>query len=1428
MPPGTNLEVLSGQNWNVWSAVITAILQLNEVDAILTYDSCPQGVDNDDWNSVQKKTKAYLCLYCAADIYSTVASEIDFPSFKEKFDRLKETYGGVGSTAVFNLWIELTQARLDDGSALAPQLAKLNETRVKLSNANMGVSDIQYCLILLNALPKSYEVVASTLLASGPASALKFSEITARILNEEGRKSGPSTSLNAARAPVKSGKKKKKEHANLTCHYCSKKGHIQPDCRKKKKDDADKKKKEEEGNNAAESSKKAANAHVHVPTTASIEEVNDDELRVGLYTASRTRWMMDSGATHHMTPFKSDFADYTPCNGSVRLGDKSTVDQVGVGSVVFKTSQGAEITLTNVLHIPQIKTRFLSTRALVQRGATVLFNKSSFEIAVNQRSIGSGYLENNLYWLDTSTASLNALTRSVTLPLHVWHLRMGHMSHMALKSHGPSATIGMDIDASAVDIPNTCHGCELGKSARKPFLASEKRTTRIFEVVHSDLAGPMQMQSIQGSVYYAAFIDDHSRHAVVYFIRTKDLLVRALKTFLAWGETQTSLKLRALHSDRGGEYIAETVKEFLDEKGIEHHKTMPGSPQQNGKAERFNRTVMDKAMAMMHAAGLSSGFWECAVQTALHVYNRTPARKLSWRTPYEIWNPGQVPDVSHLRIFGCKGYMHILADKRRKLDAKACEVVLVGYEQGAKGYLLWDRHARSLRLSRDVTFDESCFPFLQGGEPRPAPESPAPVSAQAPFILPSPAYAAPNPPAVPPPSAAPSVPAVPTAPVVPNQPAAPRAPAPSPSPESEARVESMLDPNDTRNEPDSPTERSETPTVPPSPLTPVPSTPERASVTPSSPPPRRSATRIENRPPLRPSEGFAERMQRADLLREMDSAPRRTARVPVPNPRYSSSDNAARRGRRLGHAELLAAALVGRDPASFSEAMRSAEADEWRKACQYEIDALAKNGTWDLVTLPPGRKTVKSKWVFKLKSDGRYRARLVAKGFTQIPGIDFDETFSPVARFESLRLLLALAALEDWHIHQMDVKSAFLNGVLEEEIYMEQPTGFVVAGQETRVCRLKKALYGLKQASRAWNLQFHGVLTGLGFTRTFSDAGVYVCHQHGGDGALIIILYVDDITLLGSSLEKVKRMKESLSNRYEMSDLGEIESYLGVRIVRDRSDKRIQIDQSGYITGVLERFGMASANPHNTPLPAGADVHLVKYTGEASLSDIKHYQSLIGSLLYIQIGTRPDISFAVSRLAQYAANPSPQHLKLAQYVLGYLAGTKDMCIQYNGATGEGLHGYSDSSLGDQTDDRHSTSGYVFLLTDGVVSWSSRKQRTVAQNTTEAEYMAMADAANQAAWYHSFLEELGYTVDDPIPLHGDNKGAIDLALNPVTGRRSKHIEIKHHVIREYVERGTITLVRTPTAEMLADGFTKPLARVSLIRHNGDMGLVQRTV
>ena len=277
-------------------------------------------------------------------------------------------------------------AQLDDQSPLAPQLVHLNEACVKLANANMRVSDIQYSLILLNTLPKSYKVVASTLLASGLATSLKYSEITARILNEEGRKSGPTASLNLASAPVKTSKKKNKDHSNLICHYCKFKGHIQLNCQKKKKDEAaEKKRKEEESK--AESSKKAANLHVLIPTTASIEEVNESEMEFALYTVKCEHWMMDSGVTH---PFKSDFADYAPCQGAVSLGDKSSVKQIGVGSVLFKTSQGTQLTWTSVLHIPELKTCFLSTRVLVQRGATVLFDQGPFKSLLMSNALHEG------------------------------------------------------------------------------------------------------------------------------------------------------------------------------------------------------------------------------------------------------------------------------------------------------------------------------------------------------------------------------------------------------------------------------------------------------------------------------------------------------------------------------------------------------------------------------------------------------------------------------------------------------------------------------------------------------------------------------------------------------------------------------------------------------------------------------------------------------------------------------------------------------------------------------------------------------------------------------------------------------------------------------------------------------------------------------
>ena len=335
-----------------------------------------------------------------------------------------------------------------------------------------------------------------------------------------------------------------------------------------------------------------------------------------------------------------------------------------------------------------------------------------------------------------------------------------------------------------------------------------------------------------------------------------------------------------------------------------------------------------------------------------------------------------------------------------------------------------------------------------------------------------------------------------------------------------------------------------------------------------------------------------------------------------PNPKYFREDNAACKPQtgQLSHSALLVAAEY-QDPLTFKEVMDSDLADQWQTACQYEMDVLAKNGTWTLVDLPPGCKAIISKWVFKHKADGCFCVHLVAKGFMQIQGIDYDKTFSPVARFESLRLLLALATLNDWEIHQMDVKSAFLNGTLDKEIYMEQPQGFVNLDHLDNVCLLAKAIYGLKQALCAWNIQFHGVLLEIGFTCTYSDAGIYVYHCQDGEGILIIILYVDDIALLGNKIDEIKRIKSTLASHYKMTDLGEINSYLGVQITCNRSIKHLEIDQSHYILEIINHFGMADANSMHTPLPTGTEVHLIKHDREATASEIKYYQQIIGSLL---------------------------------------------------------------------------------------------------------------------------------------------------------------------------------------------------------------------
>lgn len=484
--------------------------------------------------------------------------------------------------------------------------------------------------------------------------------------------------------------------------------------------------------------------------------------------------------------------------------------------------------------------------------------------------------------------------------------------------------------------------------------------------------------------------------------------------------------------------------------------------------------------------------------------------------------------------------------------------------------------------------------------------------------------------------------------------------------------------------------------------------------------------------------------------------------------------------------------------------------------------------TWHLVDRPKHKNIVKCRWTYVLKLDGRYKARLVAKGFTQIYGIDYEETFSPVARFESIRFLIAHAALEDWEIESMDVTLAYLNGILEEEIYMEQPPGFEVRGQEKKVCRLDRSIYGLKQSARVWYFLFAKFLKKeCGFQVINSDSGVYVLRQRNGEGIeLILIVYVDDLLIMGKEMSKINALKKKFLQRFRMKDLGAVDSYLGIRIRRDRPNKRIFIDQQSYIDEAIEKFRMKDAKSVRTPFPSG--LQLQESKTECPRETRTLYQSIIGTILYIALGTRPDICFAVTRLSRYNANPSEAHLSAARYVLRYLKSTSTMKITYEGNSMADYLSYSDSDWAADRDDRHSTSGFVLMLATGAVSWRSRRQKTVALSSADAEYMELSDLSRQLAWIINFSEEIQYPSTNAIPMCVDNQSAIFIASNPVNESKTKHIAIRYHYIREFLEKDDdgklkAKLYYVPTEEQVADLFTKGLSYEKTLKFRKAMGL-----
>ena len=745
---------------------------------------------------------------------------------------------------------------------------------------------------------------------------------------------------------------------------------------------------------------------------------------------------------------------------------------------------------------------------------------------------------------------------------------------------------GLDLDFKQES--TFCESCVKGKSHKLPFQhSSTKRADHPLELIHSDVCGKIGTQSLGGGEYFVTFVDDHTRHVWIYILKHKGEVFQRFKEWKVLVEKASGRKIKILRSDNGEEYTSAEFAAYLTKEGVRHELTIPHTPQQNGVAERLNRTLIESVRTMLADSKVPHKFWAEVLSTAVYLRNRSPTKALQKVTPCEAWN-GIKPDVSSLRVFGCSAYAHVPKTERRKLDAKARKCVMLGYGASQKGYRLYDIERMKVIHSRDVVFDETTVSGIEK---------------------------------------------------------------------------------------------------------------EKEDV------PKYIELEIEGEPAAEVPTSLGGASEETTVHEQQGEESNQT----VPEAALRRSTRSKQQPDRYSY-HISVALTEDHDPSSVAEAKSAPDAPEWEIAMEREMKSLHSNDVWELVDLPPDRRIVGSKWIIKRKIDAdgaveRHKARVVAQGCTQRFGLDYEETFSPVVRFEPIRSIVSLGIQHKLQLHQMDVSTAFLHGELTEEVYMRQPEGFIEPGKEHLVCRLKRSIYGLKQSPRCWNHALHTQLKTMGFKQTSSYPCLYVYLESEGVPFLIAV-YVDDIVLGGRSEAKMTAVKKELSQKFEMKDLGPLHDFLGVKIIQDQLTGVIWMGQSLFIAKVLQKFGMQDCKPISTPV--NPDVKLV--SGQSSdVCNQQMYQAVVGSLLYLSTKTRPDIAYAVGCAARFCAKPTKEHWTAVKRILRYLKGTSNLGLLYRSTTSSELVGYSDADWAGDVGDRKSTSGYVFMLSGAAISWRSNNK-----------------------------------------------------------------------------------------------------------------------
>ena len=510
-------------------------------------------------------------------------------------------------------------------------------------------------------------------------------------------------------------------------------------------------------------------------------------------------------------------------------------------------------------------------------------------------------------------------------------------------------------------------------------------------------------------------------------------------------------------------------------------------------------------------------------------------------------------------------------------------------------------------------------------------------------------------------------------------------------------------------------------------------------------------------------------------------------------------------------------------PNSYQQAIKSDEAQNWQEAMEKEIEAMKQKEVFSVVPLPKGKKCVGSRWVYTIKENPEgektYKARFVARGFSQVEGTDYKDTYSPTAKMTTIRVLMQVAIENDMTVHQLDVKTAYLNAPIDCEIYVRQPEGFKEENNDsTLVWRLNRSLYGLKQSGRNWNIVLIQFFERIGFHQSKIDVCLF--YRNNKSGIVNVVVWVDDIIIAATSNDLLNTIKNLLKSRFNMKDLGPINFFLGIEFRQTSSS--IEMHQKHYLENILKKFEMAECKPRYTPCESKPEAYEEDKDSNSDDNTVRKYREIVGSLVYAMTCSRPDLSWIVTRLSQHLANPSRVEWIMINQVLRYIKGTLDYKLTFKKSTsGLKIQGHSDSDWASSKEDRRSTTGFGFTMNQNgpMIDWKSRKQHTVALSSCEAEYMALTHATQEAMFLTMLSKDFNITTTTPIMIFGDNQGSLDMIKNTSCNDRSKHIDIKHHFIREKYNEGFINVCYIPTAHNVADLFTKPAVRVKLNKfHN----------